>query len=59
MGEQRDNLTEIIHLRVSLDTKAWYEKYAKDLGISVAATERLALEMFRKCGGVTYANEDD
>ncbi len=53
------NLTEVIHLRVSADTKAWYKTYAKDLGISEADTERLALAMFISCGGVAYAKEDN
>ncbi len=53
------NLTEVIHLRVTPDTKAWYKEYAKNLGISVPEAERLALAMFMRSGGVAYANEDD
>ena len=59
MPRSEDNLTEVIHLRVTPDTKAWYKEYAKDLGISVPEAERLALAMFRECGGVAYAKEEE
>lgn len=58
-SRKKGNLTEIIHLRVSADTKAWYEKYSEKMDISEADLERLALEMFRQRGGVAYAKEDN
>ena len=59
MGRKKDtNLTEIIHLRVTPDTKRWYREYAKRWGISEPDTERLALAMFIRRGGVDYKEKD-
>ncbi len=60
MARKKDNnLTEIIHLRISEKTKKWYAVYSKTLNIPEADLHRLALEMFRQCGGIEYAKEDN
>ena len=59
MGRNKDtNLTEIIHLRVTADTKKWYREYAKRFGVSVPDAERWALALFIECGGVDYKEKD-
>ncbi len=56
----KDNLTRVIHLRVSEETWNSFQQFALKLpGSSFADVLRLALAMFIRRGGVSYTKKDE
>jgi hypothetical protein len=45
------NLTKVVTLRLSPETHGYYEKMAKESGITVADVLRIILDRFRENGG--------